>query len=52
MVKVVLCLILVVFAVAGSIRSEVLEDVLIDEVPVDVDGISPLNSMADKISLI
>lgn len=47
MVKLVLCLILFV---AGTIRSEVSEDVLIDEVPVEpeyVDDISPLNSMVE-----
>lgn len=48
MVKLVLCLILFV---CGTIRSEVSEDVLIDDVPmepVNVDESSPLNSMIDN----
>lgn len=48
MVKLVLCLVLFV---AGTIRSEVSEDVLIDEVPVEAgnfDDVSPLNSMVEK----
>ena len=48
MVRLVLCLILFV---AGTISSEVTEDVLFDEIPLevnDVDEISPLNSMAEQ----
>lgn len=45
MVKLILCLLLFV---VGTIRSEVFEDVLIDEVE-NVDEISPLNSTVDKI---
>lgn len=49
MVKLVLCLILFV---AGVIRSEVSEDVVIDEFPIEsdnIDEIDPLNSTVDEM---